>query len=226
MNKSKRFFVSILGILLIATMFSSCGATYTASGTNVSKIDELALIEPMSIMIYYDKPNSGYRDPSLASASEQLLTDLLTTNRYPFTDPVSADYEGKGAPIAKWFGTFPDLESSDIKHLRVPKALTELIKSTGHRYGIVVHAYGYIMSNELYDQKKLEELVGNIIRTVFDEPKRYTAGDQVGNALYTAVIDTQTDRVVYFNSILSNADHPLSRRDVNNQMKSLLRKFN
>ena len=175
---------------------------------------------------YYDKPNSGYRDPSLASASEQLLTDLLTTNRYPFTDPVPADYEGEGAPIAKWFGTFPDLESSDIKHLRVPKALTELIKSTGHRYGIVVHAYGYIMSNELYDQKKLEELVGNIIRTVFDEPKHYTAGDQVGNALYTAVIDTQTDRVVYFNSVLSNADHPLSRRDVNNQMKSLLRKFN
>ena len=120
MNKSKRFFVSILGILLIATMFSSCGATYTASGTNVSKIDELALIEPMSIMIYYDKPNSGYRDPSLATASEQLLTDLLTTNRYPFTDPVPADYEGEGAPIAKWIGTFPDLESSDIKHLRVP----------------------------------------------------------------------------------------------------------
>ena len=169
MDKSKRVFVSILGILLIATMFSSCGATYTASGTNVSKIDELALIEPMSIMIYYDKPNSGYRDPSLATASEQLLTDLLTTNRYPFTDPVPADYEGEGAPIAKWIGTFPDLESSDIKHLRVPKALTELIKSTGHRYGIVVHAYGYIMSNELYDQKKLEELVGNIIRTVFDD---------------------------------------------------------
>ena len=225
MSKSKKLLLAIVGILFTAAMFSSCATTYTASGTNVSKIDEFALIEPKSIIIYYDKPTSGYRDPSLASASEQLLTDILTNSRYPFTDPIPADYEGEGAPIAKWIGTFPDLESSDIKHLRVPKALTELIKSTGHRYGIVVHAYGYIMSNELYDQKKLEELVGNIIRTVFDEPKRYTAGDQVGNALYTAVIDTQTDRVVYFNSVLSNADHPLSRRNVSSQMKSLLRKF-
>ena len=213
-------------LLLAAVMFSSCGATYTASGTNVSKIDELALIEPMSLVYYFDSPNSGHLDSSLVAASEQLLTDLLTTTRYPFTDPVPADYEGKGEPIANWIGNFASLESSDIKNLKVPKALTELIKSTGHRYGIVIHAYGYIESNEAYDQEKLEELVGNIIRTALDKPKQYTAGDQVGNALYTAVIDTQTERVVYFNSILSNADHPLSRRNVSSQMKSLLRKFN
>ena len=224
MKKSKRILVSILGILFVATMFSSCATTYTASGTNVSKIDELAFIEPRSLM-YYFSPESGYLDSSLVVGSEKLITEIITSNRYPFTDPVAADYEGKGASIANWIDRFSDLESSDIPRLKVPKALTELIKSTGHRYGIVVHAYGYIKSNELYDQEKLEELVGNIIRTVFDEPKRYTAGDQAGNALYTAVIDTQTDRVIYFNSVLSNADHPLSRRNVGSQMKSLLRKF-
>jgi hypothetical protein len=224
MRKSKKILFAIVGILFTAAMFSSCATTYTASGTNVSKIDELAFIEPRSLM-YYFSPESGYLDSSLVAGSEELITEIITSNRYPFTDPVAADYEGEGASIAKWIDRFSDLESSDIPRLKVPKALTELIKSTGHRYGIVVHAYGYIKSNELYDQEKLEELVGNIIRTVFDEPKRYTAGDQVGNALYTAVIDTQTDRVIYFNSVLSNADHPLSRRNVGSQMKSLLRKF-
>ena len=224
MSKSKKLLLAIVGILFTAAMFSSCATTYTASGTNVSKIDELAFIEPRSLM-YYFSPESGYLDSSLVVGSEELITEIITSSRYPFTDPVAADYEGKGASIANWIDRFSDLESSDIPRLKVPKALTELIKSTGHRYGIVVHAYGYIKSNELYDQEKLEELVGNIIRTVFDEPKRYTAGDQVGNALYTAVIDTQTDRVIYFNSVLSNADHPLSRRNVGSQMKSLLRKF-
>ncbi len=225
MNKNKKLLLAMVGILIAASMLTSCGASYTASGTNVSKIDELAFIEPKSL-VYYFSPKSGYLDSSLVVASEQLITEIITSNRYPFTDPVAADYTGKGASIAKWIDRFSDLESSDIKNLRVPQALTELIKSTGHRYGIVVHAYGYIKSNELYDQEKLEELVGNILRTVLDEPKRYTAGDQTGNALYTAVIDTQTDRVIYFNSVLSNADHPLSRRDVGNQMKSLLKKFN
>ena len=225
MNRNKKLLLALVGILFSASMLTSCGITYSASGTNVSKIDELAFIEPKSLM-YYFTPNSGYLDSSLVAGSEQLITEIITSNRYPFTDPVAADYTGKGAPIAKWIDRFSDLESSDIKNLRVPKELTDLIKSTGHRYGIVVHAYGYIKSNELYDQEKLEELVGNIIRSVFDEPKRYTAGDQVGNALYTAVIDTQTDRVIYFHSVLSNADHPLSRRDVGNQMKSLLKKFN
>ena len=224
MRKSKKILFAIVGFLFTAAMFSSCATTYTASGTNVSKIDELAFIEPRSLM-YYFSPESGYLDSSLVVGSEELVTEIITSSRYPFTDPVAADYEGKGASIANWIDRFSDLESSDIPRLKVPKALTELIKSTGHRYGIVVHAYGYIKSNELYDQEKLEELVGNIIRTVFDEPKSYTAGDQVGNALYTAVIDTQTDRVIYFNSVLSNADHPLSRRNVGSQMKSLLRKF-
>jgi hypothetical protein len=224
MNKKTKFLASMVALLIVATMFSSCATTYTASGTNVSKIDELAFIEPRSLM-YYFSPESGYLDSSLVVGSEELITEIITSSRYPFTDPVAADYEGKGASIANWIDRFSDLESSDIPRLKVPKTLTELIKSTGHRYGIVVHAYGYIKSNELYDQEKLEELVGNIIRTVFDEPKRYTAGDQVGNALYTAVIDTQTDRVIYFNSVLSNADHPLSRRNVGSQMKSLLRKF-
>lgn len=92
-----------------------------------------------------------------------------------------------------------------------------------HEYAL---RYQLAESNEAYDQAKLEELVGNVIRTLFDEPKRYTADDQVGNALYTAVVDTQTDRVIYFNSVLSNADHPLSRGNVNSQMKRLLKKFN
>ena len=224
MNKSKKILLAIVGFLFTATMLSSCATTYTAKGTNVSKIDELAFIEPRSL-IYYFSPESGYLDSSLVVGSEELITEIITSSRYPFTDPVAADFEGEGASIAKWIDRFSDLESSDIPRLKVPKALTELIKSTGHRYGIVVHAYGYIKSNELYDQEKLEELVGNIIRTVFDEPKRYTASDQVGNALYTAVIDTQTDQVIYFNSVLSNADHPLSRRDVGSQMKNLLKKF-
>lgn len=142
MRKHLTIGLLIAGILLAAIMFSSCGATYTASGTNVSKIDELALIEPHSIIFYYDNPKTGYSEASLTSASEELLTELITSTNYPFTDPVSADYGGEGAPIAKWIETFADLESSDIKNLRVPKALTELIKSTNHRYGIVVHAHG------------------------------------------------------------------------------------
>ena len=50
MNKNKKFLVLIAGILLAATMLTSCGTTYTASGTNVSKIDELAFIEPKSLI--------------------------------------------------------------------------------------------------------------------------------------------------------------------------------
>ena len=69
MRKHLTIGLSIAGILLAAIMFTSCGATYTTSGTNVSKIDELALIEPHSIIFYYDNPKTGYSEASLTSAS-------------------------------------------------------------------------------------------------------------------------------------------------------------
>ena len=90
MSKSKKLLLAIVGILFTAAMFSSCATTYTASGTNVSKIDELAFIEPRSLM-YYFSPESGYLDSSLVAGSEELITEIITSNRYPFTDPVAAD---------------------------------------------------------------------------------------------------------------------------------------
>ena len=78
--KTKRLLFSMAAFLLIATMFSSCGATYTASGTNVSKIDELAFIEPRSL-IYYFSPESGYLDSGrLFTISRQNLA--TSTHRW------------------------------------------------------------------------------------------------------------------------------------------------
>ena len=225
MKKRISFWLSLAGILLDAAAVTSCGASYAAGGVNVSKIDELALIQPKSLVYYYDAPNHGVLDPSLTKASEQLVADLLTSRRYRFSELVPVDYSGDGAAIGKWIDSFSDLESGDIKRLRVPKGLSALIKSTGHRYGIVVHAYGFIESNKAYSQEKLTEFVDKVVSTVFDLTKTYSAGDQVGNALYAAVVDAETDTIVYFNSILSNADHPLDRGDVGKQMNRLLKKF-
>ena len=226
MKKIVSFWLSLTGILLAAVSMSSCGASYAAKGANVSKIDELALIQPKSLIDYYDAPGHGFVEPSLSKASEQLLTDLLTSRRYPFTDPVPADYSGEGASIGKWIDSFVDLESSDISRLRVPKALSSLVKSTGHRYGIVVHAHGYIESQETYSQEVITEFVDAVVSAVFDLTKTYHAHEQAGNALYAAVVDAETNTVIYFNSILSNADFPLDRKDVGAQLERLLKKFN
>lgn len=225
MTKHFSFGMSLAGILLAASVAVSCGASYKAGGTNVSKIDELALIQPKSIISYYDAPEHGFVDQSLSNASAQLLTNLVTSYRYPFTDPVPVDYSGDGASIGKWIDSFVDLESSDISRLRVPKALSALIKSTGHRYGIVLHANGYIESMETYSQEKLAEFVDYAVSKVFDLTKTYSAHEQAANALYTAVVDAETGSIVYFNSVLSNADFPLDRGDVGKQMRKLLKKF-
>ena len=153
------------------------------------------------------------------------MTSIVTTRRYPFSDVIAADYEGADKDVAKWIDTFSDIEPSDAKYLKVPKSLHDKIVASGHRYGIVLHSYGYIKSNDLYDKERMAKLVGDIVRAVFNSTPRYSSVEQYGNALYAAVIDTQTDRVVYFSRVLSNADHPLHRPHVTEQMRKLLKDF-
>ena len=205
-------------------MMASCMTSRYTSDVKVSQIDELAFIQPRAIQFYF-VTSTAYREPSLSEASEDLMEDLITSHRYPFSDKIDADYSDKDTDIAKWIDGFSTLEFRDAKHLRVPKGLHNKIVESGHRYGIVVHSYGYIESKEVYDKEKLDKLVEDIVRSLFNQTPRYATIEQYGNALYAAVIDTQTDRVVYFSRVLSNADHPLSRYCVGGQMKKLLKDF-
>ena len=218
----KWFSVSVAAVVMLL-MLTSC-MTSRYSGTNPSEMGELAFFQPRANQFYFES-STAPREPSLSAASEELMADLINSRRYPFSEMIPMDYADADSDIAKWINGFSDLEVNDAKNLRVPRQLTEKIVASGHRYGIVVHAYGYIKSNERYDKEKMAELVGNIIRAVFNETPRYSYNDKYGNALYAAVVDTKTDRVVYFSRVLSNADHPLNRGCVGEQMKSLLKDF-
>ncbi len=206
-------------------MLTSCMTSrYTSSDVKVSQIDELAFIEPRAYQLFFTTTTSE-RVKSLCEASEDLMEDLITSYRYPFSEKIPMDYADEDKDIARWIDGFSDLEVSDAKNLRVPKGLHNKIVESGHRYGIVVHSYGYIQSQELYDKERFDKLVEDIVRTLFNQTPRYATIEQYGNALYAAVIDTQTDRVVYYSRVLSNADHPLSRYCVSGQMKKLLKPF-
>lgn len=221
-NKMKKLISLSLSSALLLLLLASCSSRYV--GVKASDMGEVAFFQPRAIQFFFSS-STAPREPSLSKASEQLMEDLITSRRYAFSDMIAMDYGDKDSDIARWINGFSDLEMSDAKHLRVPKSLSEKIKASGHRYGIVVHAYGYIKSNELYDKERLAKLVDNILRSLFNDTPRYSSSDQYGNALYAAVVDTKTDRVVYFSRVLSNADHPLSRRCVGEQMKTLLRDF-
>ena len=218
-----------LSSLLLTTaaallMLASCMTSRYTSDINVSQIDEIAFFQPRAIQFFFATKTS-FREESLSAASETLMEDLITSYRYPFSDKIAMDYADKDRDVAKWIDGFSDLEVSDAKRLRVPRSLHDKIVESGHRYGIVVHSYGYIQSQEMYDQERFDKLVEDIVRTLFNQTPRYATIEQYGNALYAAVIDSQTDRVIYFSRVLSNADHPLSRACVGGQMKKLLKDF-
>jgi hypothetical protein len=230
--------LSLVAMMTLAlTALESCGpARYTHSGTNLSSVQEFAFIEPYSYMVLYGDDGKGYYDPDGSSKATQLITSIIESERFPFSDVIPADYDGDNSDIRKWVTNFDENTASRADRLRVPKSLKTLVRNSGHRYGIVIYSYGYTQTVKGYQNEKLEKAASKVIDKAIESltgisgltnpSKNYYVSDPYGNLMYCVVVDAEDDRVVNFvREIPTLASHPEESSDVSDLLHKLLKDF-
>ncbi len=230
-------YIKFFLLVAMALGFASCGPTrYTTSNVNLSTVDEFAFIQPYSYIVVYNDENKGYYEEESSDRATNIITNIISMERFPFSDVIPADYKDANSDIAKWMGNFPDVDPSKIGRMRVPKSLHKLIADSGNRYGIVIYSYGYIQTKAGYQREKVEKAASKVLDSAIEKltgisgltnpSKNYYVSDPYGNILYCAVVDSQTDEVVHFvNETPTLASHPTENRDVNELVHKLLKEF-
>ena len=225
----------MMTLALIA--LESCGpARYTQSGTNLSSVQEFAFIEPYAYMVLYGDDGKGYYNEEDSRIVSQLITSIIESERFPFSDVIPADYDGENSDIRKWVTNFDENTASRADRLRVPKSLKTLVKNSGHRYGIVIYSYGYTQTVKGYQNEKLEKAASKVIDKAIESltgisgltnpSKNYYVSDPYGNLMYCVVVDAEDDRVVNFvREIPTLASHPKESSDVSDLLHKLLKDF-
>ena len=224
-------------IFALALVVTSCGASrHTAADVNLSAIDEFAFIQPYSFIVCYGDDGKGYYDKGDSQKATGIITNIINSERFPFSDMIPADYSGENTDIQNWFRTFEDLDPSKAGRLRVPKTLRKKIDESGLRYGIVIYSYGYTQTKVGYQREKAEKAASKIIDKTVEKltgitglttpSQNYSVGDPYGNILFCAVIDGQTDRVVHFvKEVPTFASHPTESGYVSELLHKLLKEF-
>lgn len=231
--KTSRLLIGALTLLVL----TACGASrHTASDVNLSAVREYAFIQPHAYIVCYGDDGKGRLDEGDCRASAGIITNIINSERFPFSDMIPVDYQGEHSDLRKWIENFTDVDPKKIDRLRVPKSLRRLIDESGLRYGIVIFSFGYTQTKAGYQREKIEKAAGKVIDKAVESltgitgltnpSQNYSVGSPYGNVLYCAVIDGDTDRVVHFvEEVPTFASHPTESRDVSELLHKLLKEF-
>ena len=233
MKSIRHLILGFSALLLLA----ACGPSrYTSSNVNLASIPEYAFIQPYSYIVLYGDDGKGFYNENSSATATRMITNIIESERFPFSDMIPADYEGENADIAKWLQTFPNVDPAKADRLRVPKSLKRMMDKSGLRYGIVIYSYGYVQTKAGYQREKIEKAASKVldkaienltgIRGLTNPSQNYYVSDPYGNVLYCAVIDGETDRVVHFvNETPTFGSHPEETSYVSELLHKLLKEF-
>ena len=220
-------------LAVIVTAVTACGPTRYSTNFNMRSVDEYAFVEPYSHVILYNERNRPMYDAGLSRDAAHVIRDVIESERYPFTRAIRMDYQGKDASVARWLDSFVDMSASRAGRLRVPDALVQKVRNSGHRYGIVFYSYGHIQSEEGRRLEELERAAVRVIETIADKiadkkkksnPTYIPRTEPYNNTIYYAIIDSQTSSIVDLG--INNSffySNPVNASDVRDNLDALLK---
>ena len=223
----------LLLLVPVALLAIACGPSrYTAPDVNLASIREFAFFEPYAVVTGYDANNQAYYDAADSRTEARMISGIIESERFPFTDMIPVEYEDKYTDDLRWISNFSQVDSTQIARLRVPKTFRRLMDASGCRYGVVIYAQGFIRSQEALQREAIVRGVARILDKVVEESTGKRTHSYVpysspyGNNMYLAVIDGETDRVVYFvKESPFGYSNPISQSDVYELVHKLLKDF-
>ncbi len=240
----------VLAALSVAVAVSSCGpVTYSSSeNLNLKSVREYAFIEPVADVLYYGSKNRPVYDYELSDAAADLITTIVSSQRYPFSEVIYMDYDRSNREIRKWIQNIGSVSTSRLDRVRVPRDLLDAIDRSGHRYGVVIFSSGYIRSREAIRYEETQEAIGNAIGAALDAifskkdkdddkdgKKKKSSYETYSNPenktpydcnMYCVVIDNESDEIVhYIHPVPFLEKDPLNGSDMDTMLSRLLRDF-
>ena len=236
----------VLAALSVAVAVSSCGPVKYSSSENLNlkSVQEYAFIEPVADVLYYDRKNKPVYDADLSEEAADLITSIVSSQRYPFSGVIRMDYDRSDREIRKWIQNIGSVSTSRLSRVRVPGDLLDAIDRSGHRYGVIIFSSGFIRSREAIRYEETQEAIGNVLGAVLnaiinkkdkDDEKKKSTYEPYSNPenktpydcnMYCVVIDTESDEIVhYIHPVPFLEKDPLNGSDMETMLNRLLREF-
>ena len=219
--------VHLFLLLSLVLTLSSCGAArYYAGFTPEAAKKGMVVLGPSSVQYYIDKQNKEAYDDSLSTASESLIATIVEELNLPVTQRVQLDSVQKEEAIA--FMRFITAQDKELRgDYPIPDLVDELLESKGERYGLLIYADGMSRDTKGFAKEVAKGVLLGVATAVLTMGAMSVYGTSVSSVshIYVAILDSETDRVVFYNSSVPQESHPLKHNPVRMQLEDIFKDF-
>ena len=208
-------------ILAVSIAATSC-ATYTASSPLKEPVDNLVLLEPISIIDYYTQEDMVVVDNEISQESSEMVSKsiLARPGYFHVTDDAILTSQAREELVS--FATFlRSTRKKVIPAMPIPSSVKAVIESTGHRYAMAVISRGFTRNRKNYAREVVRDIAVGILTLGRVIPVTYR------NTFQSTVIilDTKTDQVIYFNPLDQRTFDPLDNARVDYYLTLLVDRY-
>ena len=109
----------------------------------------------------------------------------------------------------------------------IPELLDRVLEEEGHRYGLLVFAEGMTRDKKGYTKDAIKGAFITLATAILSlgTAVMVTTPEMYSSRVYAAVLDSETDQVVFFNVRNPEETHPLRPDPVRKQLTKLLKDF-
>ena len=218
---------TLFHLILVALAVSSCAtAKYYGGFTRESAREDMALMGPVSCIYYLDEKNHESFNDTLSAFSETLVANLVDELGVPVTGRIELNDDEK----SETFDLMHYLASSKAKKQEffpIPGLLDRALEEEGHRYGLLVFAEGMTRDKKGYTKDAVKGAFITLATAILTlgTAVMVTTPEMYSSRVYAAVLDSETDQVVFFNVRNPEETHPLRPDPVREQLSKLLKDF-
>ena len=218
---------TLFALLMVALAVSSCGtARYYAGFTPASAGRDMALLGPVSGIFYLDEKNTESFSDSLSLESEELIADMLSQIDAPVSDRIKLD-EGCQEEAAAFMDYLKNYNPKKAGDLPIPILLDNLLEAEGQRYGLIILSQGMTRDRKGYVKEAVKGAVMGIATAILSlgMVSVYSAPIRNVSHIYVAIIDSEEDRLVFYNKSTPQESDPFKPESVRRQLAKVLKDF-
>ena len=214
--------ISLFLLAAVSLAAASCANVYEASSPLKEPVNDIVLIEPVSVIQFLTDEELVVIDDEMSRESSEMVASAIMAQ--PGFYHVTDDAVLMGDAVQELIGYYNvirPLRKKLVPAVPVPESIMDVIKASGHRYGMAVVSGGFTRSRKNYTREIVRDVALSILSLGSVIPVTYK------NMFDSAVMifDSKTNSLVYFRQLDPVSIDPMNQPRVWNYLPRLVDRY-
>ena len=214
--------LSLFVLLAVALSAASCANVYEASSEQPEPVNDILLLEPVSVIQFMTDEELVVIDDDLSRESSEMIGNFIMAQPGYWHVTDDAILLGMATEdLVGFYNIIRPLRKKLVPTLGIPDSINDIIKASGHRYGMAIVSGGFTRSRRNYTREVVRDVAVAILSLGSVIPVTYK------NMFDSAIIifDSQTNSVVYFRQLDPMNFDSLNQPRVYNYLSRLISRY-